>query len=166
MRMTPAKAAFYRALPEIKERAKLASEQAVGAAHIVYLIINPAVPDPLGKFAGLPIYVGMSAKIEQRVLRHFYNAAFKRVRRRSVRRPIRRLLTKGTLVQFAIMGRFQTLVDAQIAEIYQSQELIAQGYKLRNLWTIQSKPMSAQQLADLATRWQVSFAKRRTRDDI
>lgn len=154
-------AGIHAALPEISEMSRQARGQAARAAHVVYIVINPAVPDPLGAFAGTPMYVGMSANIERRVLRHYQCAAFRRLRRGSIRWRINRLLKQGTLVQFAVAGRFDSLIEAELAEIHQSQQLIAAGYRLLNRLPVQSTAMSEEQLADLAARRRALFALRR-----
>lgn len=161
MRITPAKLAYYVALPEISEISRQARGEAAGAAHVVYIIINPEVPDPLGVFAGMPMYVGMSANIERRVLRHYQCAAFRRLRRGSIRWRINRLLKQGTLVRFVVAGHFDSLIEAELAEIQQSQQLIAAGYKLLNRLLVQSTGMSEQKLLDLAVRRRALFALRR-----
>jgi hypothetical protein len=161
VRITPAKLAYYAALPEISEMSRQARGHAAGAAHVVYIIINPAAPDPLGAFAGMPMYVGMSANIERRVLRHYQCAAFRRLRRGSIRWRINRLLKQGTLVRFVVAARFDSLIEAEIAEIHQSQQLIAAGYRLLNRLPVQSTAMSEQQLADVAARRRALFALRR-----
>ena len=160
MRITQAKLAYYAALPEITRMSKKAMDQAEGAAHVVYVIINPAVPDPLCTFAGMPIYVGMSANIERRVLLHYRRAAFKRLRRGYVSWGINRLLKKGTLVQFVVVGQFESLIETEIAEIHQSQKLVAAGYKLLNMLSAQSIAMSDQQLADMTARRRALFVLR------
>lgn len=121
-------------------------QQAEGAAYVIYLILDPTQADPLGQFEALPIYVGLSSNVGQRVENHYRRAALKKLDGHRVCGHMRELMRQDILAGFEVIDRYDKEIDAKIAETVYAQLLLRSGYRLYNLWPSQSRILTAKRL--------------------
>ena len=136
----------------IEDMAQHAEMQAAGADHVVYVILDPTRPDPLGQFKSLPIYVGVSGEIRIRVKKHFREAAYNDFGRNPLYGRMRALLLRDVVAEFEVIDRLDNKVDGMIAETAHAQRLLKAGYRLCNCWYFQRTILTDAEMAKVVSR--------------
>lgn len=136
----------------IEDMAERIGQQADGASHVVYVILDPTQPDPLGQFKALPIYVGVTRRIRRRVKQHFRCAAYNEFGNKVIYRRLRNLLLQNVVAEFEVIERFDTKLDAMIAETMHAQRLLRAGYTLCNRWFFQRYILTEREMEKVVDR--------------
>ena len=105
----------------------------------VYVILDPARPDPSGTYPGLPLYVGESSNPAGRARSHLRHALGGKGSELSVQAEILRMIAAGNWPIFAVLEKCKTRADSLEAELRWSQQLLRQGYRLFNRLPGQSR---------------------------
>eukprot|EP01037_Dinobryon_pediforme_P015588 gene15588-15735_t len=109
-----------------------ATGQVPGNAYLNYLILDPTVPDPGGVLPGMPIYVGQTASIAQRIKLHMVCALGTSARPGSVYARIADIITKGSVPVFRVLEVHRNRVACMDAETVWAQRLLRSGAALTN----------------------------------
>lgn len=115
------------------EAEALAMEAEWQRQFVVYAILDPTLPDPTGRYGpGLPLYVGLTGNIGQRMRGHFAIAETARLRHYTVREQLARILAQGRIPVFIILGSYTKRLEMLKAETLWAQKLRHEGYPLAN----------------------------------
>lgn len=144
-----ARLALHRRIENI---ADLAEVQAAGSAYVIYAILDPSRPDPLGKFRALPIYIGVTGQIGRRVKQHFRRAAKNQVGRNRICVQLRKMLLANVVAEFQVVDHLDNKIDAMIAETAHAQRLLRRGYTLCNQWFFQREILTEGEMEQVAAR--------------
>jgi hypothetical protein len=118
-----------------------AQQMANNAPFVVYVFLDVMRADPYGHYRGLPIYVGETAKLLNRIIDHFKLAAANNEQKRPFHRELARLLEADTLPSVDILHVCQTRDESRVAETLLAQDLLKAGYTLFNRQRWQSEIM-------------------------
>ncbi len=100
---------------------------------VVYGIFDPTQRDPAQQHTqGLPIYVGQTCTIGNRMRGHFKMAESARRRHYCVREQLARILEQHIVPVFVILGCFEKRLEMLKAETMWAQKMHHDGYKLAN----------------------------------
>lgn len=146
---TQSRVALHR---HIENMATDAEKQSAGSPYVIYAILDPTRPDPLGTFKALPIYIGVSSQIGRRVKQHFRRAAYNQFGSSQICARLRKLLLADVVAEFQVADRLDNKVDAMIAETVQAQALVRAGYRLCNGWYFQRKVLTDEELDQVVAR--------------
>lgn len=142
---------FAEMSPQMKARvsgiAQVAARNTRGAKYVVYAMLDPREPDPLGEYPAKPVYVGMTRDIATRIKRRYHDAFAAKPKSGVCAEFLRELARGGTVAQFAILEGCSGAVAAAEAETKWAQTLIAVGHKLFNHWIEQSRLVAVDELA-------------------
>ena len=130
----------------ISHCAQMAQQSAGDARYVVYAILDPTQEDPFGIYPGLPIYVGETCRVRDRVMEHFQTACRKTAKEHGRMPHIRQLLQREVVTPVVVLQRLDTRIDTVEAEIRWSQAFLAKGYPLTNMSPGQRKAMSAEKI--------------------
>ena len=136
----------------IENIAGLAEDQAAGSAYVIYAILHPSRPDPLGKLRALPIYIGVTGQIGRRVKQHFRRAAKNQFGRNRICVQLRKMLLANVVAEFQIIEHLDNKIDAMIAETVHAQDLLRAGYKLCNQWFFQREILTEAEMEQVVAR--------------
>jgi hypothetical protein len=87
-----------------------------GNAYLNYMILDPTVPDPCGVLPGMPIYVGQTASIAQRIRLHMVCALGTSARPGSVYVRIADIIRAGSVPVFRVLEVHRNRVACMDAE--------------------------------------------------
>lgn len=118
-------------------RSRQASKAAIEVSrrfnHIVYLIIDPSVPDRFGRYPhGEPIYVGETRDLYQRIRNHISNARANDNGPDSIQNYLRALMAAGEVPLFKLLDHAVDRPRILMREKHWTKILEEQGYPLRN----------------------------------
>lgn len=100
---------------------------------VVYGIFDPTQRDPARQYTqGLPIYVGQTCTISNRMRGHFNKAESARRRHYCVREQLAWILEQQIVPIFVILGCFEKRLEMLKAETMWAQKMHHDGYKLAN----------------------------------
>ncbi len=105
-----------------------------GNAYLNYMILDPTVPDPCGVLPGMPIYVGQTASIAQRIRLHMVWALGASARSGSVYARIADIIRAGSVPVFRVLEVHRNRVACMHAETVWAQRLLRSGAALTNKW--------------------------------
>lgn len=118
---------MHRRIENVADRAE---KQTAGSVYVIYAILDPSRPDPLGKFRSLPIYIGVTSQISRRVKQHFRRAAKNQFGSNRICVQLRKMLFATVVAEFEVVDHLDDKIDAMIAETIHSQGLLRAGYTL------------------------------------
>lgn len=136
----------------IENIADLAEEQAAASAYVIYAILDPSRPDPLGKFRALPIYIGVTGQIGRRVKQHFRRAAKNQFGRNRICAQLRKMLVANVVAEFEVVDHLDNKIDAMIEETVHAQRLLRAGYTLCNQWYFQREILTEEEVEQVLAR--------------
>lgn len=105
-----------------------------GNAYLNYMILDPTVPDPDGVLPGMPIYVGQTVSIAQRIRLHIHCALGASPRPGSVYARIADISATGSVPVFRVLEVHRNRVACMNAETVWAQRLLRSGAALTNKW--------------------------------
>jgi len=111
-----------------------ATELLPGNDYLNYMILDPTVPDPGGVLPGMPIYVGQTASIAQRIRLHMVCALGAPARSGSVYARIADIIRAGSVPVFRVLEVHRNRVACMDAETVWAQRLLRSGAVLTNQW--------------------------------
>lgn len=136
----------------IENVADLAEKQSAGSPYVIYAILDPSRPDPLGKFRSLPIYIGLTSQISRRVKQHFRRAAKNQFGRNRISVQLRKMLLANVVAEFEVVDHLDNKIDAIIAETLHAQGLLRAGYTLCNQWFFQREILTEGEMEQVVAR--------------
>lgn len=130
---------------QIEAIAKNAHTQAQGASYVVYLILDPTLPDPHGLFPSTPIYVGQTGRIYGRIKDHCEQALVYGGPEGSLKAILTNLIESGNPPAVMVAQLCNNTISSRFAETRWAQKLLAMGYKLKNRAPLQRSIMTTKQ---------------------
>ena len=137
---------------QIEAIAKNAHNQALGAAYVVYVILDQTRLDPNGLFAGTPIYVGQSGRIHDRIVDHCQAALVYGGGEGSLKATLADMIESGNPPSVKVVQLCDGKDSSLFAETRWAQKLLAMGYQLKNRTPLQASVMTQKQWVDFERR--------------
>lgn len=137
---------------QIEAVARTAEAQAVGAAYVVYLILDRTRPDPHGRFSGIPLYVGQTGRIYGRTKDHLIDALVYRGDQGSLKEALASLIEAGNPPFVQVVQFCDSRISGCFAETRWAQKLLVMGYDLKNRAPLQANIMTSKQRINFERR--------------